>query len=143
MYPELNASVMVVHPTQQPVAVVVDDNDETRQLIDIILTRLGFRVFEAANGADAIETVQALNPELVTVDIDLPDMNGFETIKRIRMLTTTSYIMAITGHDHELEILEGLGTGVDDYVMKPFRPQVLRSHIAAMLGGPRILSEAV
>lgn len=138
-----NTTVILVHPTRQPAAVVIEDHEETRRLISIILTRLGFRVFEASNGLDAIDIIGVVNPQLVTVDVDLPGMSGLEIIKRIRLLTTTSRIVVITGRTNDDEMLNGLGAGADDYVHKPFRPDALRSHIAAILGEPRTLSEAV
>lgn len=124
------------HPTQKPTAVVLDDDADIRQLIDTILTKLGFDVIYASTGAAAIDAVRDADPQIVTVDLNLPGMDGFETTKRIRALSTC-YVMVVSAREEELDVLESLGLGADDYVKKPFHPRVLRARIEAMLRRPR------
>jgi two-component system OmpR family response regulator len=119
-------------------AVVVEDDDEIRQLVGVILEQIGLEVIAVSNGADGVKAVQAHAPVVVTLDINMPGIDGFETAKRIRAISS-SYIVMLTARDEEIDALQGLESGADDYVLKPFRPRELRARIEAMLRRPRTI----
>ncbi|MGA0567246.1 response regulator transcription factor [Rathayibacter sp. KR2-224] len=119
-------------------AVVIEDDDGIRELIGTVLEQMGLEVIAVSNGVDGVVQVAERRPVLVTVDVSMPGMDGFETAKRIRALSS-AYIMMVTARDEEIDALQGLGVGADDYVLKPFRPRELRARAEAMLRRPRTM----
>ncbi len=118
------------------VAVVIEDDQDIRELIGVILSQAGFEVHCASTGADGVEAVRAHHPDIVTLDLGLPDINGFEVARQIRAFTDT-YIIMLTGRADEMDTLLGLESGADDYLTKPFRPRELRARIGTMMRRPR------
>ncbi|WP_194408718.1 response regulator transcription factor [Microbacterium cremeum] len=123
------------------VAVVIEDEDDIRSLLSTVLAQAGFEVHGAANGADGVELVRAHRPVVTTLDVNMAGMDGFETAKRIRSISST-YIVMLTARTEEIDALQGLEAGADDYVAKPFRPRELRARIDAMLRRPREVAPA-
>lgn len=118
------------------VAVVIEDDDDIRHLLETVLTQAGFQVLAASNGLDGIDAVRQYSPVVTTLDVNMPGMDGFETLRRIREFSDT-YVVMLTALAEEIDTLRGLESGADDYVTKPFRPRELRARIAAMLRRPR------
>jgi two-component system OmpR family response regulator len=121
------------------VAVVIEDDDDIRNLLETILTQGGFSVVSRSNGLDGIEAVRTFDPTVTTLDVNMPGIDGFETAKRIRGFSST-YIVMLTALDEEIDALQGLESGADDYITKPFRPRELRARIEAMLRRPRLIA---
>ncbi|MGO1583311.1 MAG: response regulator [Actinomycetaceae bacterium] len=119
-------------------AVVIEDDADIRFLLETTLGQAGFEVHSAPTGIEGVELVRAVDPIVTTLDISLPDIDGFEVARRVRMFTS-SYILMLTGRSDEIDTLLGLEAGADDYVTKPFRPREVRARIAAMLRRPREL----
>ena len=119
-------------------AVVIEDDDGIRELIATVLEQMGLEVIAAADGVTGVERVRERRPVLVTVDVNMPGIDGFETAKRIRAISS-AYIIMLTARDEEIDALQGLSSGADDYVLKPFRPRELRARAEAMLRRPRVL----
>lgn len=115
---------------------VVDDDDDVRFLVAATLRGAGHDVSEASSGAAAIESVRAQSPDLVTLDLGLPDMDGTSVCRAIRQFSD-AYIIMVTGRTDEMDRLLGLDLGADDYINKPFSPQELRARSAALLRRPR------
>ncbi|WP_336711473.1 response regulator transcription factor [Arthrobacter sp. USHLN218] len=118
------------------VAVIIEDDGDIRELIRAVLTQAGFEVYAAASGVEGVSTVRESNPTVVTLDLGLPDIDGFETARQIRQFSD-AYIIMLTARAEELDTLLGLESGADDYITKPFRPRELRARITAMLRRPR------
>ena len=118
------------------VAVIIEDDDDIRNLLEAVLTQAGFDVVATANGPDGIEAVRTHDPIVTTLDVNMPGMDGFETARRLRAFSTT-YIVMLTALSEEIDTLQGLDAGADDYINKPFRPRELRARIEAMLRRPR------
>jgi two-component system OmpR family response regulator len=117
-------------------AVVIEDDDDIRHLLETVLAQAGFEVTARSNGYDGVDAVRAVSPVVVTLDVNMPGMDGFETAKRIRQFSD-AYIVMLTALGEEIDTLQGLEAGADDYVTKPFRPRELRARIEAMLRRPR------
>jgi two-component system, OmpR family, response regulator len=117
-------------------AVIVDDDADIRALIAELLRQSGFEVTEAASGTDGIAAVREIEPDVVTLDLNLPDLDGIEVCRRIREITD-AYVVMLTARPDEIDRLMGLEIGADDYLTKPFSPRELRARIAAMLRRPR------
>ncbi|HWI32051.1 MAG TPA: response regulator transcription factor [Microbacterium sp.] len=120
------------------VAVVVEDEPDIRSLLADVLEQAGFVVHTASTGLEGIELVRDHEPVVTTLDVSMPGMDGFETAKRIRTFSAT-YLVMLTARSDEIDTLQGLQSGADDYITKPFRPRELRARIEAMLRRPRII----
>jgi DNA-binding response OmpR family regulator len=119
-----------------PVAVVVEDDADIRELITQILEQAGYQVFGAGDGIDGVRLVTEYSPQVTTLDVSLPGMDGLETARRIRAFSDT-YIVMLTARADEIDTVQGLQAGADDYITKPFRPRELRARIEAMQRRPR------
>ena len=111
---------------------VVDDERRYRDLLEMNLTRRGFRVVQAADGLAALNAVEQETPDLVVLDLMLPDMTGYEVCRRIRELSSVPVIM-LTARAEDAEKVRGLQSGADDYVTKPFSADELLARIEAVL----------
>jgi DNA-binding response OmpR family regulator len=109
-------------------AVVIEDDDDVRDLLHAVLTGSGFRVHTAPAGLAGVEMVRQLMPDIVTLDVGLPDIDGFEVARRIRRFSST-YILIITARTSAADEERGVDAGADGYIRKPFRPAELRRHI--------------
>lgn len=123
------------------VAVVIEDEADIRQLLCDVMESAGFVVYSAGSGLEGIELVRAHRPLVTTLDVSMPGIDGFETAKRLRAFSST-YIIMLTARSEEIDALQGLDSGADDYVTKPFRPRELRARIEAMLRRPRAHAHA-
>ena len=117
-------------------AVVIEDDEDIRVLLTTVLEQAGFSVRAAATGKEGVDAVRATGPMVTTLDVNMSGMDGFETARRIRAISPT-YLVVISARDEEIDALQGLEAGADDYIVKPFRPRELRARIDAMLRRPR------
>jgi two-component system KDP operon response regulator KdpE len=111
---------------------VVDDEQRMVRFIRLNLEHDGFQVIAAYNGNDALEQVRTQLPDLVLLDVMMPDLDGFEVLKRIRAQSSVPVIM-LTAKGEEDDRVRGLEAGADDYVTKPFSPRELVSRVRAVL----------
>ena len=118
------------------VAVVIEDDADIRNLLEGVLRQAGFVVHTAAEGREGVEVVRNNMAQVVTLDIGLPDIDGFEVLRRIRNFSD-AYVVMLTGRTEEPDLLSALNAGADDYIAKPFRPRELRARVAAMMRRPR------
>lgn len=123
------------------VAVVVEDDEDIRGLMVALLGQSGFTVFEAGTGTAGVAAVRENDPVVVTVDLGLPDIDGYEVTRQVRQFSD-AYVVMLTARTDEIDTLLGLDAGADDYVTKPFRPRELRARIEAMMRRPRAGSTA-
>ncbi|WP_328821901.1 response regulator transcription factor [Nesterenkonia haasae] len=122
-------------------AVVIEDDPDIRDLIITVFERAGFVVHSAMDGENGVMAARVHSPSIVTVDLGLPGIDGFEVARRIRAVSDC-YLIMISARTDEAETLMGLGAGADDFITKPFRPRELRARIDAMMRRPRALSPA-
>ena len=111
---------------------VVDDEVRMVRFVKMNLDLEGYLTLEANNGMQALEKVRDHQPDLVLLDVEMPGMDGFETLRRIREVSETPVIMLTVRADEE-DRIKGLDLGADDYVTKPFSPRELASRIRAVL----------
>lgn len=138
LLPESVQSLKKEMPVSDPgVAVVIEDDLDIRNLVHAVLMQSGFEVQSAASGREGVEAVRQRPTTVVTLDIGLPDIDGFEVLRRIRQFSNC-YVVMLTGRDEELDTLTALQLGADDYLTKPFRPRELRARVEAMLRRPRV-----
>ena len=116
-----------------PKILVVDDEPNIRELLSTSLRFAGFMVRTVGNGAGAIAAVIDEEPDLIVLDVMLPDMSGFGVTKRLRASGYTSPILFLTAKDDTEDKIEGLNAGGDDYVTKPFSLDEIVARIKAIL----------
>ena len=111
---------------------VADDDAQIRAVVRIGLTQAGFGVAEAPDGRAALEKAESLRPDLIVLDIGMPEMDGLEVCRTLRK-TSHVPILFLTAHADEIDRVVGLELGADDYVAKPFSPRELVARVRAIL----------
>jgi CheY-like chemotaxis protein len=117
---------------------VVDDDEVIRQLIAVNLTLEGFDVATAIDGQDCLDKVQAIAPDVITLDVMMPRLDGWETAIQLRKIPETAHIkvVLITARAQEDDITRGRGVGADAYLTKPFDPGEMIRVIRELAGAP-------
>src|SRR4030065_1980757 len=110
---------------------VVDDEERMVRFIRMNLEHDGFQVDEAFNGKQAIQKLRDVNPDLILLDIMMPDLDGFEVLETVREISQVPVIM-LTAKGEEDDRVRGLGLGADDYITKPFSPREMVSRVRAV-----------
>ena len=111
---------------------VADDDASLREVVRYALARAGFEVREAVNGADALRAFETAAPDLIVLDVLMPELDGLEVCRRIRQ-TSSVPILFLSSRGEELDRVLGLDSGGDDYLTKPFSPRELVSRVRAIL----------
>ena len=124
-----------------PSVLVVDDDPDVRALVSTLLGRAGYLVTEAPDGRAALKALYGQRPDLVVLDVNMPDLDGWATLERIRDLSDVPVVM-LSARGEELEKVRALRAGADDYVTKPFGRQELLARVESVLrravaGGPK------
>ena len=122
-------------------AVVIEDDEDIRLLISTVLEQRGLRVRSAGSGRAGLALVEEHQPDLVTLDLGLPDIEGFEVCRRLRTISD-AYVVMVSASADEVDQLLSLEIGADDYITKPFSPRDLKARVGAMLRRPRQLARA-
>jgi DNA-binding response OmpR family regulator len=110
---------------------VVDDELRIVKFLQMKLKAPGYEVLTAENGLEALEQVQTQEPDLIVLDVVMPGMDGFDTLKQIRALSSVPVII-LSAKDDNLNKVKGLELGADDYLAKPFSPDELLARINAV-----------
>lgn len=118
------------NPTQ--VALVIDDEPQIRRLLRVTLEANGYRVFDAATGNDGVAQAAQRKPDVVLLDLGLPDLDGLTVLKRIREWSKVP-VLILSVRDQEEEKIAALDSGADDYVTKPFNSGELLARVRAAL----------
>jgi two-component system, OmpR family, response regulator AdeR len=117
---------------QSPLVLIVEDEPDIADLLEAYLRREAFRTERASDGPSAVQLHLAARPDLVLLDVNLPEFDGFEVLRRIRETAPTPVIM-LTALNEDLDKLLGLKLGADDYVVKPFSPLEVVARVKAVL----------
>lgn len=111
---------------------IVDDEPNIIELVTLYLEREGFKVDAAANGRDGLAKQESINPDLIVLDLMLPDIDGFDVCRQIRARSDTPILM-LTARREDIDKILGLELGADDYLTKPFNPRELVARVKAIL----------
>ena len=116
---------------QRKKILVVDDERHIVRLVQVNLERAGYQVVTAFDGKEALKKVDAEKPNLIVLDVMMPHMNGFETLKRLRANAATKSIPVImlTAKAQDADVFRGWASGVDCYLTKPFNPMELLTFV--------------
>jgi two-component system OmpR family response regulator len=120
-------------PGALPRLLLVDDEDNLRSMLEAALRHSGFEVHPVANGRDALEAVPTVQPDLIVLDVMLPDLDGFDVCKRLRTTGDRTPVLFLTARDATEDRVRGLTLGGDDYLVKPFSLEELVARITAVL----------
>jgi two-component system OmpR family response regulator len=112
---------------------LVDDEDNLRTMLDAALRHSGFEVHPVASGRAALEAVPEVDPDLIVLDVMLPDLDGFDVCKRLRSSGDRTPVLFLTARDGTEDKVRGLTLGGDDYLVKPFSLEELVARITAVL----------
>ena len=116
----------------EPLVLAVDDEAGILRLMKLELTAQGFRVMTASNGEEGLRIVEERRPDVVLLDVVMPEITGLEVMRRIRERTNTPIIL-VTAKDKDADKVRGLELGADDYIVKPFSLEELGARIRAVL----------
>jgi two-component system OmpR family response regulator len=117
----------------RPTLLLVDDEDNLRSMLEAALRHSGFDVHPVADGRRAIDAVPAVRPDLIVLDVMLPDLDGFDVCKRLRTSGDRTPVLFLTARDGTEDKVRGLTLGGDDYLVKPFSLEELVARITAVL----------
>jgi len=112
---------------------IVDDEPNIRDLLSTSLRFAGFSVHAVANGADAVAAAEKGEPDIILLDVMLPDMNGFSVTKKLRSMGINAPVLFLTARDETADKVTGLTVGGDDYMTKPFSLDEIVARINAIL----------
>jgi len=120
------------HEFEDARILIAEDDPDIRLILKSYLERDGFRTISASNGAEALMQYRTAAPDLMLLDINMPKLDGFEVIRRVREADQIPVIF-ISARTSDVDKLEGLGLGADDYVVKPFNPKEVIARVIALL----------
>ncbi len=125
----------MVEKDSTPRILLVDDEEDILEFVSYNLQREGFRVYVARNGKEAIEMASKVKPDLVILDVMMPEMDGIAACEEIRKLPNCKNIIIafLTARGEDYSQIAGFEAGADDYITKPIRPKVLISRVKALL----------
>ena len=121
---------------QAGTALVIEDDADIRALVAAVLAGSGFDVHQSGTGRDVEALLEKHRPDLITLDLGLPDVDGVEVCRRIRE-SSDAYIIMLTARTEEGDRLIGLHVGADDYMTKPFSTRELQARVTALFRRPR------
>lgn len=126
-----------MHPAA-PRVLVVDDDDVIRQLVVVNLELEGFDVYTAADGAECLERIREVNPQVVTLDIMMPRLDGWSVAAKLRAEPDLAHVKVVmlTARAQEADLKKGSRLGVDHYLTKPFDPDHLVDVVRRLAGQP-------
>lgn len=115
-------------------ALVIEDDDDIRGLLETVLGIMGFEVTAVENGQAGLESARTRAPDLVTLDIGLPDMDGVAVLSELRTFHDLPVVM-LSARGRQVDIDKAMTAGATGYLLKPFRPKALREALATILEG--------
>lgn len=114
---------------------IIDDAKFMRAMIKDILTAGGYEIAgEAENGIEAIRVYKDVRPDVVTMDITMPEMNGIEALKEIKKIDASAKVVMCTAMGQKALVIEAIQAGASDFVVKPFQPERILQTLAKVLG---------
>jgi len=122
-------------PSARPLVLIADDDEDIRELVAFRLARSGYEVVAASDGEEALSLAAKSTPDLVVLDVSMPEIGGLEVMRALRAAPATAKtpILLLTSRAQDADVENGLAAGADDYVVKPFSPEDLAHRVASLL----------
>jgi len=114
---------------------VIEDDDDIRRLLEVVLEQAGFVVVSAATGTEGVTRARESEPSLITLDVGLPDLDGYAVARRLREFFAGHLVM-LSARSEPYDAALGIEVGADAYITKPFRPRALREQLTQILAQP-------
>ena len=115
----------------------VDDAAFMRKVVKDALSKNGYTdLYEAVDGADAVDKYSQINPDLVIMDITMPNMDGLEALKAIRAKNPAANVVMCSAMGQEAMVIEAITAGAEDFIVKPFKPDRILKTVTSILGSP-------
>ena len=124
---------------ERSVILIVDDDPSIREIVGLVLQDAGYRIETATDGLKGLEQFYKVLPDLIILDVKMPEMDGWETLRRIREISNCPVIM-LTAFGSTNDIIQGLEAGADDYLVKPFGVQELIARVGTVLRRAQVVS---
>ena len=118
--------------TANPVILIIEDDESISEIVSRVLESEGYTIHVASNGVKGLEQFYLTLPDMIILDVKMPEMDGWETLERIRQISDCPVIM-LTVFGSTDDIIKGLELGADDYLVKPFGIQELLARVTAVL----------
>jgi len=134
LYPTLELKFFIMKSVEKKI-LIVDDEEDILEFVGYNLRKEGYRIFTAKNGYDAIKIAKEHNPNLIILDVMMPEMDGIETCQKLRSIPTLNdtIITFFTARNEDYSLVAGLEAGADDYITKPIKPHVLISKVNSLM----------
>jgi two-component system, cell cycle response regulator DivK len=133
----LSTIVFMIAGSESAAAVLIaDDNRDTREMYSLYLSMLGYRVAVAADGREAVQSARSRCPDLIVMDLDMPEVDGWAAIRELQSdpMTATIPVIVVTGHDFKTELKDvAIAVGAVSYLMKPCFPEDLAREVSGRL----------
>ena len=120
---------------------IADDESRIRKLVNDFLSKEGYTVIEAKDGQEALDSFYANKPDVVILDVMMPEFDGLEVCEEIRGVSEDIPIILLTAKDSESDELNGFSKGADEYIAKPFSPKILVARVNALLRRSNVITE--
>lgn len=117
-----------------PKVLAVDDDEALLVLLEAVLTRDGYRVMVASDGEAALQLVDSERPDVIVLDLMMPELDGFAVLQRLRRRVRLPYVVCLTATDAAMDREKAWRLGIDEYLTKPFESDELRTTVGAVLG---------
>jgi two-component system OmpR family response regulator len=126
---------MAIPPIKKPTILIVDDEPDIRKILEILLESNGYSTLSADGGKTALSQIAKQRPDLLLLDIIMPDMDGYQVARQLREdpVTQNLPIIMISGRNEDVDEILGLELGADDYIRKPFEPVLVLARVKACL----------
>ncbi|WP_415400952.1 response regulator transcription factor CtrA [Tateyamaria sp. SN3-11] len=122
---------------------LIEDDPTVSRSIELILTTVGISVYTTDLGEDGIDLAKLYDFDLILLDLNLPDMNGHDVLRKLRAGSINTPVIILTGSDNSVDLLKSFGVGADDYLTKPFESEELTARIHAIVRRSRGYSQSI
>lgn len=125
---------------------IIEDDQRTSHFLVLVLEKAGYNTLTAFNGTNGLSLIENSEPDLVLLDIVMPEMNGWEVLRRLRKFSEVPVIILTAEDSKDTDKIKGLNSGADDYIIKPFNPAELAARIETILrryNGNNVISKSV
>lgn len=117
----------IADPAERPCVLIVEDDDDSREILGVLVSSFGYRQMSASNAREAMEQVEQSRPDLALIDLGLPGIDGFDVARHLRAAVGRIHLIALTGYCDGASRQSANAAGFDDFLVKPILPEALET----------------